>query len=363
MLQEVSEQETKSEETGGPTHSGDGNQVEFSKAAGLAEKTLKLANDHLCAPYPKVYEVLYTYVSGHNTRLNSMVDEVLSENKEANKTELEAIHREVLDPVSKFQDVLLDTGQKLDGELTDITALTEKYISTNDNYQSTLNRSVESLKTSDSTQDLSEKILELIQENERMRDQTMELTESLEKSKEQIDDLKMCLSAAIDESMKDQLTGLGNRRWLERNFRIILENAGAGVERYCIVLLDIDRFKKINDTFGHLVGDKVLKYFGRIIQNNVRNDDICARFGGEEFCIILKKANIRQAEEVMENLRQQLEKSNLVLANSKTEIGTVTASFGITSLKTDDTLEGVLERVDGLLYEAKETGRNRIVCG
>ncbi|MEM7069161.1 MAG: GGDEF domain-containing protein [Pseudomonadota bacterium] len=347
-----------------PSENGESSaKKEYEYVSSLAQKVLTLAEEHTNPPYPKSYEVLYTYFSGHNSNLRKLADEIIAEKGSLTREDLERIYSETLDSPGKFHDVQLDTGKKLNSELDEISTLVEKYMTANTEYSSCLNESVRDLSSVESAGDLKGMIANLIRENENMRDQTLELSKSLENSKGQIYDLKMCLTAAIEDSMKDPLTDIGNRRWLERSLSKVLETSDFNIEKYCLVLIDLDHFKKINDTFGHLVGDKVLRYFGSILNKSIKGQNICARYGGEEFAILLSGYELDKAVGFMNEIRKKLEGSNLVLSNTKKSIGTVTASFGVTTVKNGDTMEELLDRADELLYSAKSAGRNQVVSG
>jgi diguanylate cyclase (GGDEF)-like protein len=149
----------------------------------------------------------------------------------------------------------------------------------------------------------------------------------------------------------DSLTGVYNRQ----RFNMMLATKFASQESFAFIMLDIDRFKKINDTYGHLTGDKILQELATEVQKKIRNNDIFARWGGEEFVIILDNVHsINVAKKVAEQIRKHIQSYNFY------EVGKVTCSFGVTICNEDDTIESVTKRADEALYEAKETGRNRV---
>jgi diguanylate cyclase (GGDEF)-like protein len=155
----------------------------------------------------------------------------------------------------------------------------------------------------------------------------------------------------------DSLTGLLNRR----SFNILMEKQRE-TTRYekqpmSIAILDLDLFKQINDQYGHLVGDQVLVEFAKLVFRFIRKQDVCCRYGGDEFIVLLPDANASEAENVAERIRKELEASifNLGMHHLK-----MTLSVGIASLQPEDNLESLLERADKALYEAKNAGRNRI---
>lgn len=162
----------------------------------------------------------------------------------------------------------------------------------------------------------------------------------------------------------DALTGLNNRRQFETRLKQEYASAKRQKHSLCAIMLDIDFFKSINDTYGHAVGDKVLKSVADVIKEQVREYDIASRYGGEEFCILLPQTKIEEANIVAQRLRCAVEKKSIETFVEKTsenkKIG-VTISIGLSQLKETDLAEDLYQRADKALYEAKERGRNRVV--
>lgn len=155
----------------------------------------------------------------------------------------------------------------------------------------------------------------------------------------------------------DALTGLNNRRQFE--IRLKQEYASATRQKHplCAIMTDIDFFKKVNDTYGHAMGDKVLKSVANVIKQQLREYDIPSRYGGEEFCILLPQTKLEEAHIVAQRLRLAVEK-NIIDENQKIS---VTISIGLSQLKEGDTAEDLYRHADKALYEAKERGRNRVI--
>ena len=156
----------------------------------------------------------------------------------------------------------------------------------------------------------------------------------------------------------DSLTRLANRRF----FIDFLEKAMAFAKRHeqplSVIMADLDNFKSLNDTYGHQAGDQVLVAFGQVMQASIRQEDLAARFGGEEFILMLPGTTIEDATILAERLRESLE--NLAFPPLTTR---VTASFGIAQYRPDDTFETLVKRADEALYAAKAAGRNRVMTG
>jgi diguanylate cyclase (GGDEF)-like protein len=152
----------------------------------------------------------------------------------------------------------------------------------------------------------------------------------------------------------DTLTGIANRREFNLQLEKELERARRYSGELSLIMYDIDHFKRVNDTFGHDAGDCVLKDLTAIVKTHIRAVDILARWGGEEFMILMPQSNGIDAATVAEKLRKQVEQHYF------DKVGNMTVSFGITSFAINDNLNLFLKRVDDALYRAKERGRNRV---
>ncbi|MDL2253878.1 GGDEF domain-containing protein [Ruminococcaceae bacterium OttesenSCG-928-I18] len=150
---------------------------------------------------------------------------------------------------------------------------------------------------------------------------------------------------------RDPLTNTYNRRFLIR----FLESERGKEERLCVMMMDIDYFKHVNDTWGHGFGDEVLVRFASTVQGNLRKDDILARTGGEEFVVTLKDITLSKAEEIAERIRQSV--SEIAFSNG----AQITVSIGLVQAGADEEIDLILNRADKCLYEAKTAGRNRVV--
>ncbi|MEA1954033.1 MAG: diguanylate cyclase [Campylobacterota bacterium] len=152
----------------------------------------------------------------------------------------------------------------------------------------------------------------------------------------------------------DELTQIHNRAYFEKEFLVEMAKYRADKTPLSFMILDIDHFKNINDTYGHQVGDDILSELAQIIKKKTRKDDIFARWGGEEFVKVLPNATTEEAMEVAQNLRETIE-AHLFKDNLK-----ITCSFGLASFSEDDEQKSVMKRADDALYRAKKSGRNRV---
>lgn len=192
---------------------------------------------------------------------------------------------------------------------------------------------------------------ELIEKMSKLNDQIVNITRELEKKNVQ---LKEALSTVKRIMNTDPLTGIFNRRAIDklisREFSLALRHKLP----LSVVMIDLDFFKKINDTYGHEIGDYVLKSFASKVKKLIRKEDIFGRYGGEEFILILPNTKIDNAYQASERIRHKIEKMKL-----KGIKGNITASFGLTEILPADNENSLIKRADDALYLAKRKGRNR----
>lgn len=157
-------------------------------------------------------------------------------------------------------------------------------------------------------------------------------------------------------ALEDGLTGTANRRCFTIRFNQILAQFRRDPEPVAILLMDIDRFKSVNDRFGHLAGDKALRMVAQTIKGRIRSSDILCRWGGEEFLTVLRKADLESAKHVAEEIRKSVEAARL----PEEDAVTLTISIGVAVLRNNDDERTVVARADQALYRAKSEGRNRV---
>lgn len=156
----------------------------------------------------------------------------------------------------------------------------------------------------------------------------------------------------------DALTGLHNRRWMEKAFPREIERSHATGRPAALLLVDADCFKAFNDRHGHLAGDRLLRMLARVIREALRSSDLAARFGGEEIVLMLPDTDLEAAAGVAERVRQAAENLRITCDGGALEGATV--SIGLAGLAAGDTLESILASADEALYRAKRAGRNRV---
>lgn len=202
-------------------------------------------------------------------------------------------------------------------------------------------------------------VADIRSETGKMRAVTAALSAKLKASSAEVDVLTKNLQRAQAEALSDLQTGLKNRRGFEKSVREVRESSAGDLKGTALLMLDIDDFKGVNDAHGHLLGDKVLRAIAHALKSSVKGRDVVARFGGDEFAVLLPGT----AEEGAVALGRQLCASvgqGRIKRNDGGAIGQVTLSIGIAVARQGETFEQLLERADAALYAAKRAGRNRV---
>jgi len=179
----------------------------------------------------------------------------------------------------------------------------------------------------------------------------------------QVECLRQELEKTRAKSMTDGLTGVYNRQAFDETIADAIDRSRVMNSTFSLLMLDLDDFKKINDTYGHLVGDQVLMAFSQKCRSAVRGDDYIARYGGEEFAIILPGASLKNALKKARSICNAISASRYATCDSENnDYLSVTVSIGVTESKKTDTPEKIIERADKALYKAKTSGKNRAVA-
>ncbi|WP_421857836.1 GGDEF domain-containing protein [Oricola sp.] len=335
---------------------------EYITAQSVACKALLLSDAYKIPPVPKAYAVWYSYASGIPKAVSTKINELIDTKGTIDAYDVDQIHLEhlsVTEAERRQQDAFTF---HLDKEMDSTLRRVQAHLASSQSYSGSLQRTAAGLSQTSTPSQVVEAVDMLLRENAKMRDETVKLTTSLEQTRAQVRKLRFSLEKSREKEMRDPMTDLANRRF----FEIRLPREIAEVERsgapLCLAMVDLDNFKRINDNFGHLVGDDVLRHFAKILRKNIRGHHLAARYGGEEFVLVFPLTDLKAARKILESVMRELAESNLVLTDGKNPIGKVTFSAGLAQLNSSESAKGLVSRADAKLYEAKQTGRNRILC-
>jgi diguanylate cyclase len=203
-------------------------------------------------------------------------------------------------------------------------------------------------------------LADLMGETQAMAQRNKALEDQLNQAVGEVTQLRQNLEVVQREALTDALTGIPNRKCFETRLREAARDAMENGEPLSLLIADIDHFKRFNDTYGHQLGDQVLKLVARTLTHSVKGRDTPARYGGEEFAIILPQTRLKDASVVADQIRHTITRHKLVGRESGGDYGTITVSLGASQYRPGESLGDLIRRADAALYHAKRMGRNRV---
>ncbi len=336
------------------------NYTESSPQAGeFLRLTLGFLAKYNLAATPVNYTVWYEYASGKNQKLKQAIERIIENNLPLNNKRVEALYQKFISDGDRV--VISRLLTKLNLMLREISTHvieTEGDLSTHGQALDSLAVQMKDVHDYDGVKGIIDQLLDttkaIIKSGSRLQTR-------MKVSSEDLKQLHRELEISQQEARTDALTGLTNRRGLEKRLELERIRARQNNAFFSVIMIDIDHFKTVNDTFGHLVGDSLLKGFATVLTSQVRRKDLATRYGGEEFLIILPETDVEGAYAVAEKIRSTLSTKEWTIKETGKRIGQIKASMGISQYSLTETGNQVINRADEALYHAKSTGRDRIV--
>ena len=332
---------------------------EFKKSTANLKKAVPLMMKHRVSTTPANYALWYTYVDRTSPELNQEMDQVLADNETCPPSQNARLYEEFV--ADKAETSIKDLKSNIEVLLGEISSSMSDTLADTSAFSEMIDNSFSKLETVEdeglSIEEVMGLIKQLVLESREIRHSTRYLNNQLSTASEEITRLKQQLAESQKDALFDSLSELYNRRAFDQDLQTLVESKQA----LCLILLDIDHFKSFNDNYGHLFGDSVIRSLGRKLQQSCRDGITAYRYGGEEFALIIPNKQIRIARQFAETLRRTIEKTRMKDKRSGRAIDNVTASFGVTELRINESAESLILRTDKLLYEAKQLGRNRVM--
>ncbi len=326
----------------------------------VSEKAFALIKSRRLAPTPKCYALWYAYFSGADPELERILKQV----EDGIETLTE---RRILDLYSQFFEADMETEAiRQTGALIEasVAKVMERLVEANDNaarYGKSLDNFTGHLTRGIDGQELQQIVSAVLAETHKMRERSERIAGDIKESSLEIIELRRSLETVRREAHTDALTGIANRRSFDERLKAALRDAKESGETLSLLMIDIDHFKKFNDSFGHPIGDKVLQLVARILKTSIKGRDTVARYGGEEFAVILPSTRMAGAAVLANQIREAVATRHIIQKRTGEDFGTITLSIGVANLRSSDSGEGLIKRADEALYAAKRNGRNRVI--
>lgn len=329
-----------------------------NQAADILRQAVPLMVKYNIPPNPLNYALWYTYVSQSLPELNAKLDKAI----ETYGTCPTMVGEQM------FQEHITQSSQDANGDfesnvlklVADLNSHASQTARSTENYSSVLESSLEAMNEATKTALPLESIIQNLAVNTKeISATTREFQRKIDAAQAEIEALRAELSRTKQDAHADPLTGLFNRRIFDSELEQLVQSSQE-TRALSLIMLDIDHFKHFNDTYGHLMGDKVLQYVGRLLRDTCEEPVMPVRFGGEEFAILLPGSSLEEGQQLAERLRSKIQAIRIKQKKSGEVISSITASFGISQLQSGENTTSLLDRADKALYKAKENGRNRV---
>jgi diguanylate cyclase len=328
------------------------------KANALHDRAHALMQAHGIALTPANYELCFHYEGRTHEQLQPLFDAILRAGKASDQTVMDDLHERLFRQTQAA--VVGDVVTGLHAELEKIAALLQATGGGTADYGRSLDvatRQASSMEASPQLRDLLDSVSAA---TKLMADNVRHLEARVAESTMEVDTMRAKIDVARRESLTDALTGLANRRLFDETLANVMADANAQGAAASVLMCDIDHFKKFNDTWGHATGDQVLRLVAHCVKSSVRSRDTAARFGGEEFVVILPQTSLSEATVIAEQIRRTVQSRKIVKKHSGDTLGSITLSIGVSEYKPGEAAASLLARADACLYAAKNAGRNRV---
>ena len=327
------------------------------KAYDWARKAIEAMETNRVWPTALNFELWMHYVAAKDGEVASEIDSVLTSGQAFTEQVAEKIAEKHL-PHAKLSGEILDAGKSLTEELESVSRALESARESSEAYGQQLATASQSL-GEDDNEAVRAMVTSLSAATAKVRDENKTLESQLAETNDELHRLKEHLEQVRREAMTDALTTLANRKAFDETLEAACVQAAAAAEPLALAIVDIDHFKKFNDTWGHQTGDQVIRFVASVIGRAAKGRRFSARYGGEEFAVIFPGENSRTALAILEAAREEISSRILKRRSTNEDLGAITISTGIADFQPGDYPSTLVERADDAMYASKNGGRNR----
>jgi diguanylate cyclase len=332
-------------------------EIDLDYATSLADRAGRLMVQHGVAPTPNNFAVWFDYARGNSPELKRTIDILVAGKKRFDAVTNRQLFSTYLTPGAAGT-IAGDVPDQLKSVLTEAKRFVTDAIADNRTQIDAIGDVAEQAESGFDPRSLVER---LMGELTKAATRAEELEANLSETSRELDVIRESLNKAEQRANTDTLTGLPNRRAFDEFLRTSQISAMENGEPLSVFLVDIDRFKQFNDNFGHGVGDQVLRLIATALRERVREQDLPARYGGEELIAVLPGADLAVCETVAERIRRSVSECRITRRSTGEILPSLTVSIGVAQFRPGESTAQLIERCDSALYLAKRTGRNRVV--
>jgi len=312
-------------------------------------------------PTPLNFEIWVHYLGDPEGPLGREIKRILAASEPFTEATADMLAAEYL-PRGRLTEEIRDAGRVLDRELSSVSEAIANAHKSQAAYGQTLDKAATSIETAGDGAGLQAIVSGLTNATRKVQRENETLEKRLDASTREVARLREHLEQVRRDAMTDALTNLANRKAFDEHLEAACARAEAEGGALTLAVLDIDHFKRFNDTWGHQTGDQVLRYVASVMGRVASAPRIAARYGGEEFAMIFPLESRSQVENALESVRKEIASRSLRRRSTDDELGAVTLSAGFAQRRPGETASARLDRADAALYASKHAGRNRVTC-
>lgn len=333
------------------------------KVAEIADQAMARLHSESLPPLPDIFELFYIYYSGSNPEVRRSVDIMVSQNIKLTTERCQELHKKLIDSSNHTSKETLARAEQIIGmTLDDVGEVFEIIRDSNQDFSGSMAHINDVMLNAIQAEQFKELLRTVMQEAQKMVSENSILERKLEKSTTIMHNLKEEMELIRQEAFTDALTGIPNRKKFEFEIERLVAESREEITPLSLIFIDIDHFKSFNDTFGHQIGDMVLRLVAKSLKDSLKGQDFPCRYGGEEFVIILPKTPISGAVKIADILREQIRSKDIKNRTTGEKLSRISISCGVAQLKNQEEIDHWIERADRALYKAKQEGRNRVIA-
>ncbi|HET8728524.1 MAG TPA: GGDEF domain-containing protein [Alphaproteobacteria bacterium] len=331
----------------------------LEQASGFARAALDRMIQLGIPPEPENFAIWYAYFSDSMPELRRTIDILLSNGQEFTEERNRELYARFIG-FDREGEAISVANRRIQEALGSVMRLLDAAGRDNSRYGDNLASLSARLDAGSEIRQLRRIVEALAEETRAMAVYNRRLGCELTATSQQMVKMQVDLESVRKEAMTDALTGLANRKSFDLGLREAVAAALEGGRPLCLLMVDIDHFKKFNDSYGHQTGDEVLRLVARVLKDSVKGQDTAARYGGEEFAIVLPDTALNDAVTVAERIRDRMSSRQIIRRNKGETLGSITLSIGAAQFDPGEPMTRLIRRADAALYTAKRTGRNRV---